>query len=242
MKRILISFLFVSIFACLANAQTQSITGTVIDTQQGMYKWAAIVIRVDDGKRYLVYTLSGDYPTPQTIGRIDEVGRRVQVFYNKILQPSDYDGDVVATKILEIKKSLIAPNEKHSDACNFCGDWEYYDRESQSKHYLRIIKAAPDKFRLIPGYVGVNGQIAWQDNEASGLVIRNADGIYLRPVNRKIVGTFASINFQATGGSEFTYRIICEIKPHNKMTYTVSSLLRGRTIGSNRHDATKVGS
>lgn len=105
MKRIVICLVFVLLFVGVANAQTKSMTGTVIERPMGMYKWAAIVIKVGD-KKYFVYTESGEFPTPKTVGIIDEVGRRVQVFYTKIVPSSDgYNGELRATKIIEVKKS-----------------------------------------------------------------------------------------------------------------------------------------
>lgn len=232
MRRLVTCLVFMLLFISAANAQTNSMTGTVIDNPTGMYGWAAIVIKVDD-KRYYVPILGKDVPaTFKTVGTIDGIGRTVQVFYTKIFPSSDgYDGEVRATKIVEIKKPTAAAS---SDACDFCGIWEYYDRESQSKNYLKITKAGAARFRLIPGYIGVGSRIAWQDSEQSGLVISNADGIYLKPVMGKLVGSFASMNFRATGGQQSTYKITCELRPNGKMIYTVTS--SGFT---ERHEATK---
>ena len=223
MKRNLICLGLMLLFFGIANGQTKSMTGTVIDNPKGMYAWAAIVIKVGN-KRYYVPTLGKGVPTLKTVGSIDEVGRTVQVFYARIVPSSDgYDGELKATKIVEVKKSNTSENEKSSDTCKFCGIWEYYDRESQSKYFLKITVAGVGKFRLIPGFVGVGGQIAWQENEESGLILSNADGIYLKSVNGKLVGSFVSLNFRATGGDERTYRITCELKPNGKMVYTVTS-------------------
>jgi hypothetical protein len=103
-KRILICLVFMLSCVGVANAQTKTMTGTVIDNPRGMYKWAAIVIKVGD-KKYFVYTESGDLPTPKTSGVIDEVGRRVRVFYTKAVNSPGYDGELRATKIIEIKKT-----------------------------------------------------------------------------------------------------------------------------------------
>jgi len=207
-------------------------TGTVLEIETGMYKWGGIIIKVDN-KKYLVYTFSGSYPTPKIIGRVEEVGRTVQVFYSKI-ERGAYDGDVIATKIVEVKKSNTSVNEINSDICKLCGLWEYYDRGSQSNYYLKIVRAGTGKFKLIPGYVGAGGQIAWQETEQSGLMLTNADGIYLRSVNGRLVGSFNSLNFRATGGQERTYRITCQLKANGKMVYTVA------TFGSTeRYEATK---
>lgn len=105
MKRIVICLVFMLLlFVGVTNAQTKTVTGTVVDNPRGMYKWAAIVIKVGD-KKYFVYTESGDLPTPRTSGVIDEVGRRVRVFYTKVVNSPGYDGELRATKIVEIKKT-----------------------------------------------------------------------------------------------------------------------------------------
>jgi hypothetical protein len=237
MRRIVTGLVFILLFIGVARAQTNSMTGTVIDNPTGMYGWAAIVIRVGE-KKYYVPILGKDVPvTFRTVGKIADIGRTVQVFYTRISPSSDgYDGEVRATKIVEIKKSNTTANDRSSDTCNFCGIWEYYDRESQSKYYLKINTAGAGRFRLIPGYTGVGSQIAWQDGEQSGLVISNADGIYLKPVMGKLVGSFVSMNFRATGGRESTYRITCELRPNGRMMYTVTS--SGFT---EKHEATKRG-
>src|SRR5215216_4193161 len=125
MKGIMICLVLLLLFSGVANAQTKSMTGTVIDNPKGMYKWEGIVIKVGN-KRYFVYTFSTTLPTPKIAGKIDEVGRTVQVFYTRIVPSSDgYDGEVRATKIVEVKKPNTSTNERNSDTCKFCGIWEY---------------------------------------------------------------------------------------------------------------------
>jgi hypothetical protein len=228
MKRIVICLFFVVLLAGFVNAQTKTMTGTVVETPRGMYKWEAIVVKVGN-KKYFVYTLSGNHPTPKIIGKVDEVGRTVQFFYTKI-ENGEYDGEVFATKIVEIKKSNISATETSSNTCKFCGVWEYYDREAQNKNWLKITTAGAGKFRLIPGYEYPKGKIVWQDE----LIINNADGIYLKSVGGKLAGSFVSLNFRATSGAERTYKITCELKSNGKMAYTVIS--SGFT---ERYEATK---
>ena len=103
MKRIVIYLVFVMLFVGLANAQTKTMTGTVVAVERGMYAWEAIVIKVGN-KKYFVYTLAGDRPSPKLVGKVDEVGRTVQIFYTKI-ENGEYDGEPRATKIVEVKKS-----------------------------------------------------------------------------------------------------------------------------------------
>ncbi len=111
MKRIAICLVFVLLLAGVATAQTKSMTGTIVSIERGMYSWEAIVIKVGN-KKYLVYTTSSIYPTPKTVGIIDEVGRKVTVSYTKSIPGSDgYDGELRATKIVEVKKSK-SPKKK----------------------------------------------------------------------------------------------------------------------------------
>ena len=105
MIKIAISLVFVLLLVGIANAQTRTMTGTVIDAPKGMYAWAAIVIKVGN-KKYYVPTLGEGVPNQKIVGIVDEVGRKVTVYYTKISPSSDgYDGEVRATKIVEVKKS-----------------------------------------------------------------------------------------------------------------------------------------
>lgn len=113
------------------DAQTSSMVGRVIDTPTGVYGdgqlilfWTAIVIEVGNRKYYVptlgkgVVGLKGVLAV-KTVGTIDEVGRTVQIFYTKIVPSSrttrlnvegkltvydSYDGEIRATKIVEVKK------------------------------------------------------------------------------------------------------------------------------------------
>lgn len=136
-----------------------------------------------------------------------------------------------------VKSNREAPNSTPgslggaaTSTCKFCGVWEYYNQEAQSNNWLKIITAGAGKFRLVPGYEYPKGNIVWQDD----LDINNADGIYLKSVNGKLVGSFRSSNFRATHSYEFTYTITCEFKPDGKMSYTVT--WSGST---ERYEATK---
>lgn len=105
MKKFVICLVFVLLLVGFANAQTKSMTGTVIDAPTGMYAWAAIVIKVGN-KKYYVPTLGEGVPNQKIVGTIDEVGRKVTVYYTKISPSSDgYDGELRAIKIVEVKKS-----------------------------------------------------------------------------------------------------------------------------------------
>lgn len=104
MKKIAICLVLTFLFVAAANAQTKSMTGTVISVERGMYAWEAIVVKVGS-KKYFVYTLCGDC-NPKIVGKVDEVGRKVVFSYTRIDRNSDgYDGEVKATRIVEVKKS-----------------------------------------------------------------------------------------------------------------------------------------
>jgi hypothetical protein len=103
MRQILV-FLIIVFFVVAADAQTKSLTGTVVDAPKGMYAWAAIVIKVGN-KRYYVPTVGKGVSRQKTVGIVDEVGRTVRVFYTKVAPSSDgYDGELRAIGIIEVKK------------------------------------------------------------------------------------------------------------------------------------------
>lgn len=134
------------------------------------------------------------------------------------------------------KKTKYTPaNERSSDTCKFCGIWEYWELES--KNYLKITRASAGKFRLITGFGGLNGQINWQEETT---IINNADGIYLKSVQGKLVGRFVSINFRPTRGNEFTYKITCELKSSSKMVYTVQIIPIKYKTDTEKYVATKI--
>lgn len=113
MKRFVIYLFFVLLFVGFVNAQTKTMTGTVVDVEYGN-RWAGIVVKVGN-KKYYIQTSSAASPadpnqevapTPKIVGKVEEVGRTVRIFYTKIDNSSDgYDGEVQAIKIVEIKKS-----------------------------------------------------------------------------------------------------------------------------------------
>lgn len=215
MRKIAICLVFVLLFVGFVNAQTKSMTGTVVSVDPGTWRWQTINVKVNN-QEFTVYTFSAEYAHPKIIGKVDEVGRTVQFFYRKI-EPNN---EVFPTKIVEVKKSNTSAKNTTLDTCKFCGIWKY--RQSQSNFYVRITEAGTNKFRLVPGYE-YGGQIVWQESEEDGLLITSADGIYLKPVVKTLVGSFKSTNFHTTGGAERTYKITCQLKPNGKMSYIVTS-------------------
>ena len=108
MKKIVICLAFVLLLVGLSNAQTKTMTGTVVRYESGN-KWGYIVVKVGK-KEYSIQTFSAAAPadpnqevayTPKIIGNVEEVGRTVKIFYTRISN----DGEVQATKIVEVKKS-----------------------------------------------------------------------------------------------------------------------------------------
>ena len=98
----MICLVFVLLLVGFANAQTKSVTGTVVSVDRGMYKWETVTVKVGN-KEYTVYTFCGlneSYCSPKIIGNVSEVGRRIQILYTKIV-----NGEMRAAKIVEIKKS-----------------------------------------------------------------------------------------------------------------------------------------
>src|SRR5207237_9796531 len=96
---------FVLMFAVFVNAQTKSVTGTVVYYTSGASGNFEIIEVKVGSKKYEVYLFQKDLPTPKIIGKVDEVGRTVQIFYTKIVPSQGYDGELRATKIVEIKKT-----------------------------------------------------------------------------------------------------------------------------------------
>ncbi len=105
MKKFVICLCFVLLFVSFANSQTKSMTGTVAYYSTGASgNFEVIEVQVGN-KKYEVYLFRKDLPSPRIVGTVNEVGRTVQVFYTKVVNSQSYDGELRATKIVEIKKS-----------------------------------------------------------------------------------------------------------------------------------------
>jgi len=99
MKRIVICLVFVLLFIGVTNAQTKSMTGTVVYYSTGASgNFEVIHVQVGN-KQYEVYLFRKDLLTPRIVGTVTEVGRVVRVYYSKIV-----GGELRATKIVEVKK------------------------------------------------------------------------------------------------------------------------------------------
>ncbi len=99
MKRIVICLVLVLLLVGFVNAQTKSLTGTVVSYSTGASgNFEVIEVQVGN-KKYEVYLFRKDLPEPKTVGTVNEVGRVVRVYYSKIV-----DGELRATRIVEVKK------------------------------------------------------------------------------------------------------------------------------------------
>lgn len=95
----------------------------------------------------------------------------------------------------------------------YCGTWEYVN--SGDKYYLKISKIGSNKFKLVDGWSN-EGKIEW-----TVPMIRNSNGIYLKPLKGKLWGKFVSSNFRPTHAEEFTYTIILSSISDNMIHYSV---------------------
>ena len=139
-------------------------------------------------------------------------GKRVRVTVGKGLQlygNGEVFGNFPAFRKIEI---LTVPQAGNTfDAAAFYGVWEYI--EDGAKRYLKITNAGMGKFRLNDSFLDLAGEIDWVD----------AEDIYLKIVNGRLTGRFVSANFRPTHGHDFTYKITCELKSSNRMTYSLWS-------------------
>lgn len=131
--------------------------------------------------------------------------------------------------LVELSKKMDRDSQLDPLAAKFCGIWVYDD--SGHKNYLKVTQEGSDKFKFSCGYI-YEGKIVWMTP-----YISNADGIYLKLVNGKMIGEFVSSNFYATHGMEFTYKITLDIKSKDKLLYSVFSSIRGET---DIREATKI--
>lgn len=139
-------------------------------------------------------------------------------FYRNV-QPT---GDSKANSSSNNVKANIAP-------VKYCGVWEY--DQYGSKSYFKITDVGNGKFRFIPGNK-YEGNITFHEP-----MLTNASAIYLKYVKGKLKGKFISGNFYATHAQDFTYKITCDLKSDDKLTYSVNSSIRGETDVA---EATKI--
>lgn len=126
----------------------------------------------------------------------------------------------------------------------YCGLWTYYDKSEQSKKYLKIEKGKSGTFKLREGgndSYEYKNKINWYGDNT---VVRDLKGneltgIYLKPSGRGLQGEFISPNFYATHSQEFKFKLTLELKPSNKMLYSIWSSIRGGETET--FEATRVG-
>lgn len=102
MKLLFGSIILFFAFVGTSNAQTKSVTGTVVNIDTGASgRFEILTIKVGS-KEYSTYKFSANglkSYNPKVVGDID-VGKTVRVYYTKIV-----NGELKATRIVEIKKS-----------------------------------------------------------------------------------------------------------------------------------------
>ena len=134
MRRIALSLALVMLFVGLTNSQTtKSMTGTVVYYSSGASgNFEVIEVRVGN-KKYEVYLFRKDLPNPRIVGTVNEAGRTVKIFYTKIVNSRGYDGEVRATKIIEIKQSdlLTVKPARSSDSMNSNSSVENKTRQTR---------------------------------------------------------------------------------------------------------------
>lgn len=100
MKKFVICLVFVLLFFSFTYSQTKSMTGKVVYYSTGASgNFEVIEVQVGNNK-YEVYLFRKDLPSPKIVGNVTEVGRTVQIFYSSIV-----DGEIRATRVVEVKKS-----------------------------------------------------------------------------------------------------------------------------------------
>lgn len=111
MKKIVICLAFVLFSVGIANAQ-KSVTGTVMDYNAD---WQTIDVRVGNTS-YIVFTVaakgcrttacksSANFPAPKIVGNVTGVGRKVRIYYTRIIAEHGF-GPILrgVTKIVEVK-------------------------------------------------------------------------------------------------------------------------------------------
>jgi len=104
MRMILVSIAFVFLFFSAANALSKSVVGTVDYYSVGNRgNWEAIDLVVGN-KKYMVYLLGVNIPSPKIVGKVREVGRKVRVSYSRIVSEQGYDGRLVSNRVIEVKR------------------------------------------------------------------------------------------------------------------------------------------
>jgi hypothetical protein len=100
MKKFVICLVFVVLFVGFANAQTKSVTGTVVYYTSGASGNFEIIEVQVGNRKYEVYLFRKDLPSPKIVGTVNEVGRVVRIYYSKIV-----GGELRATRVVEVRKA-----------------------------------------------------------------------------------------------------------------------------------------
>jgi hypothetical protein len=173
MRRAVICLASLLLFVTAASGQAKSVTGTVVDYTVGNSgKWAGIDVKVGS-KKYFVYTESSELPTPTIVGNVTEVGRTVQVFYITIAKgETGYDGELRATRIVEIKPGIQAPTASNDGFSAFYATF----KAAVSKNDRAAIRSmmAPRFEWALDGYISRDDALRNMDEMKVWRGLRNA--------------------------------------------------------------------
>ena len=123
--------------------------------------------------------------------------------------------DEQTDRILFLEKEYI--RIENSFTSKICGIWQL----TTEGNYLKIIKDERGRFKFSEGYKNEGySEIYWPET-----MLEYGDGIYLKPLDGKLIGKFVSYNFRATHGQPFTYNLTLELTSNNKLLYSVNSEL-----------------
>lgn len=105
MKILFLSVALLFVYAGTLSAQTKSVNGTVVDYWVNNNGTSEMITVKVGSKRYEVFITRPDLRQPRIVGTVNEIGRVVRVYYTSIVRSEDADGELRATRIVEIKKS-----------------------------------------------------------------------------------------------------------------------------------------
>lgn len=241
MKRTVICLALMLLFVGVANAQTKSMTGTVIDYSVGNRgTWAGITIKVAD-KKYFVYTDSTESPTPQIAGKVDEVGRTVQVFYTRIINSPGLDGELRATRIVEVGSSGqgLAPRGSQPESSELrigTVDNSNYRYLDGCGCYLRAPSASrnPNSYFLLAETANPNVNRAWMNIDGR-IIALNFVSSTQRPGRMRRGSTYTETYRSGNVTARVTYVVTSPSRPGGEVTkysatITVTNGSRSQTV------------
>jgi hypothetical protein len=116
----------------------------------------------------------------------------------------------------------------------YCGVWEYHKRPGKNlppnkePSYFKIVRISQGKYMFTPGYE-YEGEIVWQEPALEDIHGNPTEGIYLKPSNGKLKGSFFSSNFWATHSIIHSIEITVDSKSSMKVIYSVKGVIGEKT-------------